>query len=139
MKILIAGSDQESINQIIMIFQISQPDWIISSVLSGKECLEIIENGNINSPDVLVSMTQLTDMPVYELIEKIRDDSDISIIVLSDDKDIQTLVNAFDAGANDFVVMPFNKAIFIARIKAVVRRREWDIRAVNDKLMNVND
>jgi PleD family two-component response regulator len=33
---------------------------------------------------------------------------------------------AFDKGANDFVVVPFNRAIFIARIKARIRRRDWD-------------
>jgi DNA-binding response OmpR family regulator len=77
-------------------------------------------------------------MSGLDLIKMIRDNSEIPVIFLSDDKDINTLVNAFDAGANDFVVIPFNKAIFIARIKACVRRRCWDIQVIERKPTKVN-
>jgi DNA-binding response OmpR family regulator len=42
---------------------------------------------------------------------------------------MQTLVKAFDAGTNEYIVKPFNKAIFMARLKALLRRRAWDIQA----------
>jgi DNA-binding response OmpR family regulator len=78
-------------------------------------------------------------MSGFELIENIRDYSDVPIIFLSDDNDIQTLVRAFDAGANDYIVVPFNKVIFIARIKARIRRRDWDIQVIERKLASVKD
>jgi DNA-binding response OmpR family regulator len=133
MKILIAGNNHELIDQIIATFHLCQPDWIISVTSSGKECLKIIQDGDINSPDVFISMIQLLDMPVLSLIEKIREDSDIPIMVISDDKDIQMLVKAFNAGANDYILSSFNRAIFIARLKALVRRRDWDIQTRGNK------
>lgn len=57
-----------------------------------------------------------------DLIKQIRDDSDVPVIVLSDTNNIHTLVKAFDLGANDYIVKPLNKKIFIARLKSITRR-----------------
>jgi DNA-binding response OmpR family regulator len=137
MKILIAGSDWEVIEMVKTVIKASQPDWNLSFTTSGRECIDVVENGICY--DIVIVGMQLSDMSGLELIEHIRDDSDIPIIFISDDKDVQTLVNAFDTGANDFVVVPFNKTIFIARIKARIRRRDWDIQTAGNKLANVND
>jgi PleD family two-component response regulator len=42
---------------------------------------------------------------------------------------VNTLVKAFEAGVSDYIVAPFSKEVFIARIKAQIRRKEWDIHA----------
>jgi two-component system response regulator ChvI len=75
-------------------------------------------------------------MTGLELIRQIRDDSDIPIIFLSDDDNIQALVMVFDMGVNDFIVVPINRAIFIARLKALIRRSIWDIVLKNSGLWN---
>jgi DNA-binding response OmpR family regulator len=137
MKILIAESDCEVVEMVKTVINTYQPDWNLSFTSFGKECIDVLENGSC--PDVVILGMQLSDMSGFELIEKVRDDSDVPIIFLSDDNDIQTLVRAFDTGANDFVVIPFNKAIFIARIKALVRRKAWDLQAAERKLANVNE
>jgi DNA-binding response OmpR family regulator len=135
MEILIADTNSEVIENVRMVFNQYQPDWQLSVTEAGEQCLDIVENGICY--DIVIVGMKLSDMSGFELIEHIRDDSDIPIMVISDDNDIQILVNAFDAGANDFVAVPFNKAIFIARIKALVRRRNWDIQAIERKLANV--
>ena len=135
MKILIAESDCGVIEILKTVINTSQPDWNLSFTTSGKECIDVLENGSC--PDIVILGIKLSDMPGFELIEKVRDYSDVPIIFLSCDNDIQTLVKAFDTGANDFVVIPFNKAIFVARIKTHVRRRDWDIQAIEKKLANV--
>jgi DNA-binding response OmpR family regulator len=136
MKILIAESDFRVIEILKVVITISQPDWNLSFTTSGKECIDAIEDDGCL--DIVIQGVQLSDMSGLDLIKMIRDNSEIPVIFLSGDKDINTLVNAFDAGANDFVVIPFNKAIFIARIKARVRRRCWDIQVIERKLIKVN-
>jgi DNA-binding response OmpR family regulator len=84
-----------------------------------------VKNGSC--PDVVILGMHLYDISSLDLLKKIRDDSDVPVIVLSDDKNMDTLVKAFNAGANDYIMKPFNKAIFIARLKALIRRRTWDI------------
>jgi PleD family two-component response regulator len=137
MKILIAGSDCRIVETLKTVINTFQLDWNLSFTTSGKECIDVIENGSC--PDIVIVGMQLSDMSGFELIKIIRDYSDVPVIFLSGDNDIQTLVNAFDTGANDFVVVPFNKTIFIARIKARIRRRDWNIQTAGNKLANVND
>jgi DNA-binding response OmpR family regulator len=127
MNILVVDTDNETIEDVNFTLNKWQPDWHVSIVDSGGKCIDRINNGN--SPDVIILGMQLIDIPDFELIGRIRENSDVPVIVLSHDKDIQTLVKAFDAGVNDYIVKPFNKAIFVARLKALLRRRIWDIRA----------
>jgi PleD family two-component response regulator len=44
------------------------------------------------------------------------------------------LVKAFDVGVNDYIVKPFSKQIFVARLEALVRRKMWDIQTREYKL-----
>ncbi len=127
MKILIAESDSRAIGVLKDVIDVSQPDWGLLSTDSGKECLDMIKNGDC--PDVVILGMELPDMPGLELLERIREYSDIPIIVLSGDKDVYMLVRAFDAGANDYIVRPFSNRILIARLKALLRRKEWDMKS----------
>jgi DNA-binding response OmpR family regulator len=96
----------------------------ITVIDSGKQCLGILKDRNC--PDILIVGYRLTDMNGLELLREIRDDSDLPVIFLSVNKDLDTLVKAFDNGANDYVEFPFNSRIFIARLKAMIRRSTWD-------------
>jgi two-component system KDP operon response regulator KdpE len=125
MEILIADKNYELIEYVRLTLNRYLPDWDVSVVNSDKECLDIVVSDSC--PDIVIIGTGLTDMNGLDLIEQIRDDSNVTIIILSDDSDMNKLVKAFDVGANDYIVKPFNKAIFIARLKALVRRRIWDI------------
>ncbi len=134
MKIIIADTDNKSINDIKQAFSQYLSDWDVSIIDSGKGCLSIIENNDC--PDAFIIGMRLKDMTGLELIRQIRDDSDIPIIFLSDDDNIQALVMVFDMGVNDFIVVPINRAIFIARLKALIRRSIWDIVLKNSGLWN---
>jgi two-component system KDP operon response regulator KdpE len=104
---------------------------------SGKQCLTFIND--VGYPEVVIVGMQLSDMMGFDLIKLIRDDSEIPVIVISFDKDIQKLVKAFDVGANDYMVYPFNEKIFIAKLKALIRRREWDMQARVNRAGKVKD
>jgi DNA-binding response OmpR family regulator len=127
----------EMVEQVQMITDISQPDWQISVVDSGKKCLKSITDNNC--PEVIIMGMLLSDISGLDLIKLIRDDSDVPIIVISDNKNIDELVAAFEAGANEYIVKPFSKAIFNARLKALIRRREWDIEAGNNGSKNIKN
>jgi DNA-binding response OmpR family regulator len=131
MKILIAIDDEDIIRHVTMTLNTNKPDWELSIIDSGKQCLKAVSNGNC--PDVVILGLNIPDIPCFDLIEKIRDNSDVLIVVLSDDKDMNTLVRAFSAGANDYIMEPFNKAVFIARLQSLVRRRTWDMQATEKR------
>jgi two-component system KDP operon response regulator KdpE/two-component system response regulator VicR len=130
MKILIAENDCETIDKINMVFNLCQPDWSLSTTASGKECLDIIENGNGNSPDAVIMGTDLTDMSGFDLIEHIRLFSDIPLILLSNRDDGTATLKAFTLGADAYMTKPFNQLELVARIRALFRRRYglWNIK-----------
>ncbi|MDD4924250.1 MAG: response regulator [Dehalococcoidales bacterium] len=135
LSVLFAGNKDEIAQDVNLALNTGVPDCNIKTTRSGKECLDIIKNGNGN--DLVIVDMNFTDTPCFDLIEKICEDSDIPIVVLSRNDDIFALVTAFDSGANDYIVIPFNKRIFAAKIKALIRRREWDIQARNQ--LNITD
>jgi DNA-binding response OmpR family regulator len=135
LDILVIDADSGSTNDIYLTLNQYQPDWKLSIISTGKQCLDMINNGAC--PDTIILGTQITDMSGVVLIEQIRNDSDIPVIVISRDESLETLVKNLDAGANDYIVYPFNRAIFIARIQALSRRRNWDIQVMQDRLKKV--
>jgi DNA-binding response OmpR family regulator len=133
MKIIVADTENETIENISYLLSLYRLNWQMSITNSGKQCLEILKK---SYPDAILLGMQLCDMPGLDLIKKIRDDSDVPIMVLSRERNINTLVAIFDAGANDYVIKPFNNHIFIARLKALIRRKTWDAEAKKEKIMN---
>ena len=124
-NILIVNADNRSAEDIKANLNMWEHDWQVSIIDSGKECLDIVKNGDYL--DAIILGTQLSDMSYFDLIKHIRDDLDVPIIVLSNSNDIAMLVRAFDAGANDYIWQSLNIVLLVARLKAQFRRREWDI------------
>jgi len=102
----------------------------LHTVLSGEEfVLHEAENGHAGlaaaaavRPDVVLLDLGLPDLDGIEIIKRIREWSQVPIIVLSvrdreDDK-----VAALDAGADDYLTKPFGVGELLARIRAALRR-----------------
>ena len=74
-------------------------------------------------PDLIILDLGLPDRDGMELLETVRRDSLIPIIVLSARSDELDKVNALDAGANDYVTKPFGSAELLARVRSALRNR----------------
>ena len=130
MNIIIADSGTIVEDQFLNTLNQYNPDWNISVSTSKMQCLEKVKKAN--NIDLVILGQQLSDVSGFDMIDLIRDDSDIPIIYLSDDKDIHALVRAFDKGATDYIVMPFSNKVFLARLNAIIRRRMWDLKIEGD-------
>ena len=73
-------------------------------------------------PDVLLLDLMLPDMDGLQLCERVREFSDIPIIILTARTDQSDLVLGLDVGADDYIVKPFSREELLARIRAVLRR-----------------
>jgi DNA-binding response OmpR family regulator len=130
MKILIADNDFESIEDMGITLNTYISELEFTTINSGKQCLKMIKE---ITPDALILGMCLCDMSGLQLIDQIRDDSDIPVIFISSDKRTETLITAFDKGANDYIIKPCNKKILIARLNALVRRSNWDMQIRKNK------
>ncbi len=78
------------------------------------------------NPDVVVLDIGLPDVDGMEVCTRIRQWSEVPIIILSATGDEHRKVAALDGGANDYVTKPFSMAELEARIRAVIRTRTPD-------------
>jgi two-component system KDP operon response regulator KdpE len=76
-----------------------------------------------SSPDVVVLDLGLPDMDGLEVCRRIREWSEVPVLVLSAVDDEARKVAALDAGADDYITKPFGMAELKARLRAALRRR----------------
>lgn len=58
----------------------------------------------------------------YEVCERIREFSDVGIIMLTAKARHEDILRGFDAGADDYLTKPFNAKELVARVRAVLKR-----------------
>jgi DNA-binding response OmpR family regulator len=75
--------------------------------------------------DVVLLDVALPDASGYDVCQWVRRDyADVGIIFVSGHADIATRLHAFDVGADDFLAKPVLLAELVARVRAVLRRRQ---------------
>ena len=90
---------------------------------NGMDALAYMQNGNV--PDLIISDLNTPKLSGLDLIEQLKISdffNTIPIIILSGDESSEKRIKCLDAGADDFIVKPFNPAELEARIKVVLRR-----------------
>lgn len=79
------------------------------------------------TPDLVVLDVMLPGLDGFEVLERLRTaDADLPVLMLTARDDTTDQIRGLDAGADDYVVKPFTFDVLVARIKALLRRRETD-------------
>ncbi|MGC2169225.1 MAG: response regulator transcription factor [Acidimicrobiales bacterium] len=78
------------------------------------------------SPDIVVLDIGLPDMDGLVVTRRLREWSDVPIIILSATGDPARKIDALNSGADDYVTKPFSMGELEARIRAVLRSRGTD-------------
>ena len=73
-------------------------------------------------PDLVITDLSMPGLDGLELCSRIRQLSEVPLLVLSVREDEPTKVKAFDLGADDYVSKPFGMAELTARVRALLRR-----------------
>jgi two-component system KDP operon response regulator KdpE len=95
----------------------------VTTAVNGESGLS---QAALSSPDVIVLDMGLPDLDGLIVCHRIRQWSEVPIIVLSATGDEDRKIAALNAGANDYVTKPFSMAELEARIRAVMRNRTTD-------------
>jgi two-component system, OmpR family, KDP operon response regulator KdpE len=100
-------------------------------VRTGGEALELIRSEKF---DLVILDINLPDMTGFEVCRTIRAGFDVQIIVLTVRDSEEDKLEAFGAGADDYVTKPFNAGELLARIRAHLRRRVAKAKLTSDLL-----
>jgi two-component system KDP operon response regulator KdpE len=91
----------------------------VVSATNGEEALRIIEK---ELPDLIILDIMMPQMDGIEICRRLRQWSQVPIIMLSARGGEKDKVNCLDLGADDYIVKPFGASELIARIGSVLRR-----------------
>lgn len=93
------------------------------SVLLAEDGLEALKLSDQHSPDILVLDIEMPNLNGIKVIEQLRaNGSELPILVLSAQVEVDDRVRGLAAGADDYLVKPFALGELVARIDALLRR-----------------
>lgn len=117
MKILIVD-DEPNILDIVEAYLAAQKYQVFRAE-SGSEALEKFHAFH---PDLIVLDLMLPDMTGGDVCAKIREESNVPIIMLTAKSSEKDILIGLRTGADDYVVKPFSPKELVARVEAVLRR-----------------
>ncbi|MDP2718286.1 MAG: response regulator transcription factor [Dehalococcoidia bacterium] len=91
-------------------------------VLTAYNGLEALRLARDKHPDIIVLDLMLPGMDGLEVCRKLREDSDVPIIMLTARTTDEDRLTGLDLGADDYVTKPFSPRELAARVRAVLRR-----------------
>ncbi|GGT61336.1 two-component system response regulator CseB [Streptomyces althioticus] len=94
------------------------------AVTAMPDGLSGLEAFRADRPDIALLDVMVPGLDGVSLCRRIRDESTVPVIMLSARADAIDVVLGLEAGADDYVTKPFDGAVLVARIRAVLRRFE---------------
>jgi two-component system, OmpR family, KDP operon response regulator KdpE len=91
-------------------------------VIPAASASEALDRAAVRPPEAAIIDLVLPDQDGVEVCRRLRDWSDMPILVLSAIGDEQEKVRALEAGADDYVTKPFASRELVARLEAALRR-----------------
>ena len=92
-------------------------DYEIHTAANGKEAMALIRN---HRPSLILSDIMMPEMDGFELLQKLRGDSKtkhIPFILLTGRTEENSIVEGFEAGADDYLTKPVRQKELMARVK----------------------
>ncbi|MBM3299246.1 MAG: response regulator, partial [Deltaproteobacteria bacterium] len=119
-RILIVDDDPDILR--ILADNLELDGYRVSAVSTGREALQAFKQ---ESYDLIVLDLTLPDIDGIQVCLDIREKSDLPIIVLTARDRVPEKVLGLEAGADDYIVKPFDYLELAARIRACLRRRRF--------------
>ena len=122
-KILIVEDNQE--NSDLLVFFLKPKGYDIRTVTDGLQALEAV---TADKPDLILLDIMLPRMNGFEVCETLKKDEQtksIPILMITALKDLKDKIKALEVGADDFITKPFENVELIARVKSLLRLKEF--------------
>ena len=84
---------------------------------------QALEQGRAFAPDLVILDLGLPKLDGVEVARALRADDDVPILILTARDALESRVEGLDAGADDYLVKPFERQELLARMRALLRRR----------------
>lgn len=120
MKTIMIADDEERIRKIVGDF-LKKEGYSIIEAEDGDETYSLFEQ-NKNSIDLIILDIMMPGINGWEVCRKIRESSNVPIIMLSARSEEFDELTGYESGADDYVTKPFSPVILVKRVEALLRR-----------------
>jgi len=118
-KVLVVD-DEKPISDIIR-FNLTTEGYHIITAFDGEEALQQMK---AEQPDLVLLDVMLPRLDGFQVLKKIREGSQVPVIMLTAKEEEVDKVLGLELGADDYITKPFGMRELIARVKANLRRTE---------------
>lgn len=115
--VLICDDEQDIVNALKI--YLASPDMVLYEANTGKQALAVMEKEEIHLVLMDIMMPELDGMST---MVKIREVSNVPIILLTAKGEDMDKILGLNAGADDYITKPFNPVEVIARVRSQLRR-----------------
>jgi two-component system, OmpR family, KDP operon response regulator KdpE len=112
-RVLVVDDDPQLLRALRI--TLAAQEFRVESAVDGQSALEAVVK---RPPDVVVLDLGLPDLDGIEVLRRIRQESDVPVIVLSARHETPEKIRALDEGADDYVTKPFGIPELLARAQS---------------------
>jgi DNA-binding response OmpR family regulator len=133
---LLVVDDDEDIRALLRLV-LERAGYDVDDQANGRAALRAFHRGN---HDLVLLDVTMPDLDGWELLERIRDLSEVPVLMLTARESESDRVRGLRGGADDYVTKPFDREELIARVEALLRRAPRDDEPVSytDSFMQVD-
>jgi len=134
-KHILIVDDDPHIREVVS-FAIEKAGMLTSEAKDGAEALRLFDE---KRHDLIVLDISMPEMDGLEVCKEIRKNSNVAILFLSSRDDEIDRVVGLEIGADDYLTKPFSPRELIARIKAILKRMNGNVKEKEQSTYHVND
>jgi len=117
-RILVVDDEERMVRFIRM--NLEHDGFQVMEAFNGKQAIDKLRD----TPDVILLDVMMPDIDGFEVLETIREVSNVPVIMLTAKGEEDDRVRGLELGADDYVTKPFSPRELVSRVKAVLRRTE---------------
>jgi len=103
---------------------LEEEHYSVDVAYDGEAGLDMVE---VNEYDLIVLDLMIPKIDGLEVLKRIRDSkNNVPILVLTAKDTVEDIVKGLDTGCDDYLTKPFDFMVFLARIRALLRREKTD-------------
>lgn len=122
--------DEQRMRKLIKDFLVAKGFSILEAE-NGERALEVFEE-NKNKINLILLDVMMPKLDGWSVLRQIRQESKVPIIMLTARGEEQDELFGFELGVDEYISKPFSPKILVARVEAILKRTNQDIKEVKE-------
>ena len=118
--VILVVDDEEMVRNLLQ-RTLQEAEYDVITAANGQEALDKVSQFNIS---LLLLDIKMPGLDGFQVLDRIRQRSDIPVIMLTAVKEVTTVRGSFNLGADDYVTKPFSKRELLLRIQTKLRHAQ---------------